>query len=737
MHYRIFRIIFCSLFIFFNLEVWAQTPVVVNKITGQITFDGIPDEASWESVPSLPMVMHTPVFGNEPSETSIIKMAYDNEYFYISGYLNYKDPADMRAIGRKRDYSVATCDWFGIIIDTFNDRKNAVSFWTNPNGLRTDGTSQNDVSDPENDLSFSWNTFWDVKTRITDQGWSVEFRIPFSSLRFQVKEEKTLMGICLVRYSPVKAEFSTFPPVPPNFTYSIWKPSNTAIIEFSGLKPKKPVYFAPYLTAGLGQVNELTEQGNAYKMISTLKYDAGIDLKYPVTNNLTADLTINTDFAQVEADDQKINLTRYSLFFPEKRVFFQEKADVFDFPFLGGNNMFYSRRIGLYYGSPVRILGGARITGRINKWDIGILDLQTSVFEENPSENFGVIRTKRAVFNPNSYIGGIATTRLGTDGSYNLGYGLDGVVRVTGDEYLTVRWAQTFERDSVIRLFDMAPSRFLFNWEHRDQKGFGYDFVYTWSGDRFNPGIGFEVKDNYQGFRGILRQGWLPKNENSIRYHRISLTMYEFRNTLNNLHETTSAELLWYFEAKKGFSGSAGVLWQSEDLAEDLDLGINQALVPKGRYRFSTITTSYSTSYSHAVSTILNAEAGSFYDGIKLSFSATPMLNIGSGLSFNLSYNIDYLNFSARSVRFTNHIAGIKGLLTLTTRTSLSAFIQYNTAVDRINSNIRFRFNPREGNDLWLVYDEGLNTDIRRETPSLPYSSGRTILAKYTYTFRF
>ena len=129
------------------------------------------------------------------------------------------------------------------------------------------------------------------------------------------------------------------------------------------------------------------------------------------------------------------------------------------------------------------------MTGRVGDWDVGVLDMQTAEFEDNPSENFGVIRTKRSVFNPNSYIGAMTTSRLGTDGSYNVAYGLDGLFRVTGDEYLTLKWAQTFENDSINKAFDMAPSRFLFEWQRRKETGFGYDFVYTWSGKSFNPGI--------------------------------------------------------------------------------------------------------------------------------------------------------------------------------------------------------------------------------------------------------
>jgi hypothetical protein len=730
-------IFFLVIFIFFISDAFSQAPLSVTRISDEINFDGIPDEEVWKSVQSLPMIMFMPVFGNEPTETSIIKIAYDDEYFYISGILDYKDPRDLRAIGKKRDFSSPTTDWLGIILDTFNDKENAVAFWTNPNGLRMDATVKNDLADPNSDINSSWNTFWDVKSLINEHGWSAEFRIPFSSLRFQVKEDITIMGITIIRYSPAKSEMSTFPAVPPNFYSAYWKPSVTTVIEFAGLKPRKPVYVAPYITGGLGQVNEINQDGTGYEMTSTLKYDAGVDVKYSIANNLTLDLTVNTDFAQVEADDQKINLTRYSLYFPEKRIFFQEKNDVFDFSFLSGNNLFYSRRIGLYEGYPVRIYGGIRMTGRIDKWDIGILNMQTAKYEENPGENFGVFRTKRSLFNQNSYAGGMLTTRLGMNGSYNIAYGLDGQFRVTGDEYLTIRWAQTFENDSLNKFFDISPSRFMINWEHRNQKGFGYDFLYTWSGDRFNPGIGFELKDNYQGARSILQYGWFPEGDKSIRYHKIALSAAGLWNTATGMHETTTSALTWYWEAKKGSWAQLDAFWSLEVLPDTLRLGIGQAYVPTGKYPFAYLTYQYSTSYSHALSATLTGEAGKFYDGWKLSFSASPNLNIGTGITLGLTYYLDYVTFSSRSMKFANHIMGFKGLMTLTTKTSLSAFIQYNTAVDKILTNIRFRYNPREGNDFYLVYDEGLNTSLTREIPSLPFSSGRTILLKYTYTFRF
>jgi hypothetical protein len=708
----------------------------VTRISGGITLNGIPDETAWQSIQALPMVMLAPVSGNEPTEISIIKIAYDDEYFYASGLLNYHDIKYLRAIGKKRDYDSKSTDWFGLTLDTFNDRENAMQFFTNPNGIRSDATIKNDIVDEDTDRNHSWNTFWDVKTSINEQGWSTEFRIPFSSLRFQTNKGQTSMGIILVRWSPAKSELSTFPAVSPKLNTSYWKPSLSRVIEFEGLKPKKPLYVTPYIITGVGQMYELNEAGTAYKMNSTPKLDAGGDIKYSITNNLTLDLTVNTDFAQVEADDQKINLTRYSLYFPEKRVFFLEKSDVFDFSFLEGNNLFYSRRIGLYEGNSVRIYGGLRMTGRIEKWDVGFLDMQTAKFKDNPAENIGVLRLKRNVFNQNSFIGGMVTSRMGLNGTYNAAYGLDGQFRITGDEYISFKLAQTFEDEAANKLLDMSPTRLLLQWQRRSNVGLGYNFLYTLSGDSYNPGVGFESKKAYNGPVANILYGWLPEEKKVLRYHRISLSGYNYQNTVTGLHETTNAAITWYWEAKKLYGGTIAISWFNEDLADTLSLGNNQGHVPPGRYSFVYPSLGYSTSTSHAFSSTFSLIAGSFYDGWRLSFYANPQIKIGTDFDFGLTYYLDYVDFPSRDMSFNNHIFGLKGLMTLTTSTSLASFIQYNTSINRFIVNVRFRYNPREGNDFYIVYDEGLNTDLHRVTPELPLSTGRTILLKYTYTFR-
>jgi hypothetical protein len=709
--------------------------LLITKISGGIIFDGIPDEAAWQSIEALPMVMYTPVSGGAPTEKSVVKIAYDDEYFYVSAQLYYQNISDMRAVGKKRDYLTFSSDWFGLIMDTFNDKENALLFGVNPNGARNDGTIQNDLL-VTSDANFSYNTFWDAATVINENGWTTEIRIPFSSLRFQTDQGKTRMGIIIMRSNAANRETVTWPVVSPNFVFPFWKPSLCTLIEFEGLEPKKPVYISPYVTAGIGQINKLNEPETGYEMTSTFKRDVGLDVKYSLTNNLTADITINTDFAQVEADNQVINLTRYSLYFPEKRNFFLEKADVFDFSLLENNNLFYSRRIGLHRGNPVRIYGGVRLTGRVGQWDVGILNMQTEKFEENPSENFGVVRVKRKVINPYSYLGGIVTSRLGTDGSYNVAYGLDGLFRVTGDDYLTIKWAQTFENVALNKVFDASPSRSVIRWQRRKETGFAYDFIYGWSGENFNPGIGFELKQDYQGPQVTLQYGWLPGKESILRHHKISLESHKWWSTVSGNHETTNAVLKWDFDTKKGSSWYFAAHWSLENLPGDLILGNYQAMVPTGEYSFTDFSAWYRTSSTRAFSSSFYTNAGNFYDGWKWSFYTIPNLIIGTDFEIGFYYRFDMVKFPERSMEFTNHIARLNGLMTLTTKTSLTAFLQYNTAIDRVIGNLRFRYNPRDGNDFYIVFDETMNSDLTRATPYLPRTAGRTILLKYTYTFK-
>jgi len=463
--------------------------LVLQRVNGPVNLDGMSDEDAWKGINPVPLVMQIPNTGNPPSEKTEALIAFDDDYLYLAGRLYDKEPSKILATSKQRDYLEGNTDWFGLIVDTFNDKENGMGFFTTPTGLRLDALIFNDAEGllP---LNISWNTFWDVAVIQNDQGWFVEMRIPLSSLRFQEQEGRVTMGLIVWRYIARKFEVVMFPLIDPKYGFwSSWKVSRASEIVLEGVRSRRPLYITPYGLAGYSQAYDLNDAETAYLYSDEPKFEAGLDIKYGLSSYLTLDLTANTDFAQVEADDQQVNLTRFSLFFPEKRLFFQERNSTFDFNYGEPNRLFYSRRIGLYEEEAVRIYGGARLVGRVGGWDLGFLDMQTAPLEGEeslPSENFGVFRVRRRVFNPNSYIGSMITSRIGVDGSYNAAYGLDGIFRVSEDDYLLFNWAQTFENGKENDPASLDPARIRVSWERRTRKGLGFNLCYSRAGSDYN-----------------------------------------------------------------------------------------------------------------------------------------------------------------------------------------------------------------------------------------------------------
>lgn len=712
----------------------GQSPIEIKRLTGPVTFDGMPDEDCWESIEPFPFITLTPVHGQRPTEQTDVRIGYDDEFLYLGAKLLYQDITMMQAVGKKRDYGQMTCDWFGIHLDTYLDKQNAMVFYTNPNGIRFDAAAKRDVKTMEHDINFSWNAFWEVKTSRDDRGWYTEFKIPVSTLRFQEVDGIVRMGLAIVRYIPAKNEMVTFPEIPPEYSMGTWKPSLAHPVEFRSLSPRKPLYISPYVLAGLGQESALIEDGSAYSRTTTPKIDAGLDVKVGLTDNLTMDITLNTDFAQVEADDQQINLTRMSLFFPEKRVFFQEKSDVFDFTMGGSSNLFYSRRIGLYDGNPVRILGGARITGRVGKWDLGIMDLQTANFEDLPSENFGVIRLKRAVLNPGTYLGGIITSRVGMNGSYNVATGIDANIRYAKDDFITFHLARTLENDTDPEADWHDPIRAQVVFERRKEQGFAYDLTLTYDGMNFNPGMGFQSRESYYGVYGMLLYGWLPRESTRLLRHYFKTEWMQWNSMYTKSLETVMVRSGWNFEFRGGLNSEVKHVFAREVLIDSLAIGADQAFIPPDQYDFHYLTTSWMLPPASPVVGMIMTETGAYYDGWRASATLMPTLSVSASFDLTGSYRFDWVTFPHRETGFMNHIIGLKALLTFSTKTSLASFIQYNTAVDQVYANVRFRYNPREGVDFYLVYNEGVNTRPYDPIPHLPISDNRAVMAKFTYT---
>ena len=397
-------------------QIRTETPVTIPRLNSPIDFDGFSDEPAWEQIEPLPLTVYQPVFQAPPTERTEIRVAYDNDYLYVAGRMYDSDPENIRGNSLYRD-EYAGDDVLAIILDSFNDNENSLWFSTTPTGVRFDWAVANDAqisTDFRGTINRSWNTFWDAKSQTTDEGWFAEMRIPFSSLRFQDEEGRVVMGMAAYRYISRINERQLYPDTPPNWQIGWAKASVMQDVVFEGVYSKKPLYVTPYILGGSDHRSRLNDAETLYNTSTDFTREAGIDLKYNLTSNLTMDLTVNTDFAQVEADDEQVNLTRLSLFFPEKRQFFQERAGIFGYATGSVDRLFYSRRIGLDSdGNPVRILGGARVVGRIGDWDVGFIDMQTGDSDLLPSENFGVLRLRRQIVNPFSYAGGLVTSPPG------------------------------------------------------------------------------------------------------------------------------------------------------------------------------------------------------------------------------------------------------------------------------------------------------------------------------------
>lgn len=735
---------FTSIILGFIFPYWvlANTPQVVSVsvLPDDFVFDGIPSEAGWASIPSVELVVQSPVYKGTPSQKTVIKLAYDQNYIYLAGSLFDTEPEKIPLTTKLRDGGDESTDWFGLVIDSYNDNQNALSFFTTPTGSRFDAAILNDANatggtDP---MNLSWNNFWDVKTSITDEGWFAEMRIPFSSLQFQTDENgSATMGITIWRYIARNNETHISPDISPDFgPMGVFRPSLAKEYVFHSISQKKPFYITPYLLSGFESLHHLDDAHSAYVADNRLVRSAGLDVKYGITNNFTLDLSLNTDFAQVEADDQQINLTRFSLFFPEKRLFFQERSGIFSFGFGSNNNLFYSRRIGIDdNGNPIPILGGARVTGRTGDLDIGFLSMQTRATDNFQSNNYTVFRVKKRIINDNSDIGALITNKIAPDGSFNTVYGVDSRINVWGDDFLRIQFAQAINDGIESDYTSLEPSLFWLSLSRSSDGGFTYGVSISRIGEDFNSEVGFIERLNYTRFGTRFQYNWYPGENSYFFKHGPSIRGSSFLDNFDNSYNSGSYRASYAWTLKNGMTIDAGTRLQFDDIKEPFTLA-GVADVPIGDYFYQSYNVEFNTPTVYQYRLIGSVESGPFFDGYKNSFLLSPVYNISSSLSLSGSYEFNQVMFDERNTLFIAHIARIKALVMFSTKLSISSFIQYNSIDHLWLGNIRFRYNPAEGNDLFIVYNTDANAQRSFYTPHLPLSNQSTILVKYSYTFK-
>ncbi len=713
-------------------------PVPVARLHGTITLDGVVDETAWEDVEPLPMVMHTPTFRGDVTERTEVRIAHDDEYLYVSGRMFDSDPEGIRTNTFYRDLYSGD-DLLAVVIDSYNDYETAVWFVTNPAGARNDRTVSNDAvfSGGGMPMNSDWNAHWDVATSRSEEGWFAEFRIPFSTLGFQAVDGRVTMGLISYRFIPRKNERQTYPAIDPKWGgLAFAKPSQARRIVLDDVRQSKPVYVTPYSLAGVRQtpVNRapLDASSPEWRMDSDPTTEVGADLRYSPTSNLAVDLTVNTDFAQVEADDQQINLTRFPLFFPEKRQFFQERASTFQFP-TGGftNRLFHSRRIGLDDGEIVRIWGGARAVGRLGGLDYGFLNMQTAEHDGRPGENMGVYRISQQVLNPYSGVGAMVTTRLGGLRD-NVAYGLDGSFRLVGDEYVTAKWAQTFDSE-LEEESGLESGLYLVRWERQTDGGLSYWAEHNRVGRDYRPGLGFQTRTGTLFFGGQARYKRFMGEDSPLRSWSVQTSTGHFFRTLGGTAESRVVSPQVEVELK---DGSQIRLTGNVNYESVLNpFSVAGAGIPAGEYWFGEGVAHFQLSRSRLFRGDFTATAGSFYDGTRMGVALNPSWNQSKYLELQGGYEVNRLDFADRGEAATAHLAKLKVQVALNTSLSFSTLAQYSNIAELTTVNARFRYHFREGTDLWVVYNEGLNMErgLRDVGNRLPLSAGRTLMIKYSH----
>jgi len=716
----------------------------LTRISSPITLDGILDEAAWAEIEPFPLTLYEPAFRGASERRIDLRVGYDDEAIFVGGRFFHDDPSAIRAFSTTRDRWSGD-DGFAIYLDTFNDKENGIRLVALPLGARMDMSISGDGQQENSGGSggprgVSWNTFWDLRTTFHDDGWEGEMRIPFSSLRFETEADgSVVMGLSVYAYEPAAGTRWTFPAIPPTSPHtqvSAWQE-----VRLRGIQPRNPVYVTPYALAGSARLQELAPTGDRFLGVTERGSEFGADLKLNPTRNLTLDLTVNTDFAAVEADQQQVNLTRFSLFFDEKRPFFQERAGIFAFE-TGAERgtLFYSRRIGLAQGRPVRILGGARVVGRIGSWDLGAIQMQTATDGDVPGENFGVVRLRRRVLNANSFVGGMATSRVQRGGAYNVTYGLDGQFRLFGSEYLTVKWLQTLQGGEPARA--AAPTgldagRMMVDWTRRRVQGLSYQNVVVWSGPGYEPELGFELRRDFRSVQSDWNYQWFPGEASFLR--RIWLGV-ESRAWVRNVDaEVDTGEVQPFLQAENNAGARVKLSGRRsyEDVPGDFALS-PETFIPAGVYWGNEVALEFGAARGWDFRPSSTLTLGDFFDGTRVGLSSSLNWPVNRYLEIVGGWDWNRIRFDHRNQAFDANLLRLTVRGGINVHLSVDAFAQVNSLTDQMTTNVRVRYNFREGQDLWFVWNEGMN--LERDVlgvARLPFSDARTMTMKYTHTLAF
>ncbi len=697
------------------------------------------DPAYANARPVSGFLQNTPDAGRPASERTEVRIVHTNDTIFFGVICYVRDPNTIIIADSRRDSSLNETDSFQIILDTYLDKQNGFVFGTNPAGIEYDGQVTNEGQGSGRfrgrgggrrtggsrqqrgsggGFNLNWDGVWQVSTKVLDYGWTAEIAIPFRTLRYPTGEKQT-WGINFQRNIRQRNERSYWAPLPRQFDLNRISLAG----ELRGLEvpTQRNMKFTPYV---LAEAMHRTET-----LRTTQVGNVGADFKYSITPSLTLDATYNTDFAQVEVDDEQINLDRFNLFFPEKRPFFLENAGLFSVGEPGQVEIFFSRRIGLgENGEQIPILGGGRLSGKIGNTNIGVLNMQTGSVDSTgtPSQNFSVARVRQDFAN-RSNIGAIVVNRqamgdLTPNRDSNRVFAVDGLLGIGQGGTVSGFLAQTETPGGE----PQDTHAYGISARH-DSERTRLRIGYTEVAPNFTPEVGFLAREGYRQMSASVFTFFRPDNSHGIHEFRPHVNHTTTLDFTTGLHESQRTHVDNHIEWTNGYEIRTGMNITREGVFEPFPISPN-VTVPAGRYDHQEAQIGFNTNQGAPVSFEMRTYIGGFFGGNRTELR--PSLSVRTGETLSAQVEWGYNDIRLPGGNFVTNLGRIRISYSFSTRMFVQALVQYNDLADLWSSNVRFGLLSDANTGLFIVYN-----DIQGFGSRNPIGAGQTLTIKYSHLF--
>lgn len=704
-----------------DVELAPRPTVEAFRTTHRPTIDGHIDEAEWAMAPPITnFVQQLPRTGYPARFQTLVRVLYDADHLYIAATLFDPDPRKAIVSGKERDFVSGASDLFGLVLDTFKDRRNSFLFIVNPAGAVRDEQTYND----SRTVVEAWEGVTKVRTAIGDSAWTVEMEIPLRTLRFDASRSPQDWGVNFIRRVRRTSETSYWAPLERQYRLHRMSKAGT-LTGLDSLRPVRNLQIKPYAVAGNSSGVQVPSSALGSRA------DVGMDLKYGVTPSLTLDATVNTDFSQVEVDQEQVNLTRFSLLFPERREFFIENSGSFQFGDVTERNyrmgaspsdftFFNSRQIGLTPdGRVIPIVGGARLTGRVGSWDVGALDMQTQRAFSTPAENFGVLRARRNLFGK-SDIGMLLQNRAATDSNtWNRSVGMDANLRISTSTIISGYAARS---DAPGRASDGTAARVQAAYRG---KLWDNSVMLKRVSESFAPGIGFVRRRNFQ--QSFMTIGAHPR-PNIPRIAEVNpYVLVDYIADLRSQLDTRTISGGLDATLKSEAVLSMLLSDQFDRIEQTFTLVPGRTVAP-GAYHWREGTVKYTMAPASRVIGTANVTIGDFYTGTRRSAGAGMTWRASPSLVLETTYQRNAITLATGD--FVANLAGLRMRYSWSTTLLGSAFVQYNTQTRSFSTNARVNWRWAPLSDVFVVYTD------RRDTESWG-NNERSVALKVTRMLAF